>query len=269
MAQREKNKEQKLLDLLYSVLNHPQHGKQIIAIAKKLNLIEKDIVEGFLYYNLNVEYPEKNELYRPLSIRFALHIHNLIENSWHTERQATVIEFLKLANPVKIADIGFGTPSQYVKELVLNQNKMHATLLDVYDSAFIFSRELLNDWDTQWEDKISFKKMDMNTLEYVGDFDLYLMQDSVEHTFDPAAYLKKHVQLSPKNAKFIISLPIGPIYPCHYMEWINDKEAVDWLTQCGLKIDRKKLVYTNPSVDLFAEQLASDYHDLYVLCSKR
>lgn len=71
------------------------------------------------------------------------------------------------------------------------------------------------------------------------------------------------------QAKFLLSLPIGPLFLRHHIAWLTDKEAEDWLDAHGLKIILKRNVYVKPEVDLFAEQLGSDYHDMYVLCEKK
>lgn len=263
-----KSKKEKLLGFLNAALTHPQYQVQLLSIIKNLKLTLEETINEFLHYNLDIYSAERNIVYQSLSNRLVLHIHNLIEGSWHIERQQTVLNFIKLANPTTIADIGFGVPSQYVKDWVLKKKEVLLTFYDLYDSAFEFAKQLLSHWSNNWEEKISFKKTDMDEQEYVGDFDLYLIQDSIEHTIDPKSYLKKLVNSSPKNAQFIISLPIGPLFPRHYLAWENDKEGIDWLKQCGLQIKTQKNVFVNPEVDLFAEQIASNYHDLYTLCEK-
>ena len=78
----------------------------------------------------------------------------------------------------------------------------------------------------------------------------------------------KTIKLAPKNSKFILSIPIGPIVPSHTISWDTDKEAIEWLIKCGLKINNSKKVYINPKVDLFTEQLDEEFYDLIVECRK-
>ncbi|MCK4609096.1 MAG: hypothetical protein KAT71_06420 [Gammaproteobacteria bacterium] len=238
-------------------------------IAKRLAVTQQDIINEFLDYNLNVHADKGNAVYEPLVNRFVLHIHNLLDGSWHIDRQAVVSEMVQSAHPATMADIGFGVPSQYTKQLVLGKKNIKLTFFDLYDSAFIFAENLLTLWDENWRQHISLQKTDMNTKEYIGDFDLYLLQDAIEHTTDPKGYLSMLINKSRPQAKFIISLPIGPIFPRHYMAWKSDAEAEEWLKKCGLKIEQQQNVYVNPDIDLFAKQLSPDYHDLYALCSKQ
>lgn len=58
------------------------------------------------------------------------------------------------------------------------------------------------------------------------------------------------------------------IFPGHYMSWSDDKIALGWLEKCGLQIRTFKSIFINPDVDMFADNLEPDYHDLYVLCFK-
>lgn len=265
------SKKDKLLVSMYSVLQHPSYIEKFRSIQTALELTEEIIRQEFLHYNcLDTLYLQGREIYRSLGNRVVLHIHNLIENSWHTDRQTITRELVQLADPKTMIDIGFGVPTKYIKDCILDTQKTKLTLCDIYDSAFQFAEVLLDLWGLPWRHLITFKQTDMDTQEYVGDFDLYLFQDAIEHTVDPTTYLKKHVNLSPKHAKFIVSLPIGPLVPGHhFMAWASDLEATTWLETCGLKIEHMKSVFVNPKVDLFADLLAEDYHDIYMLCSKK
>jgi len=89
--------------------------------------------------------------------------------------------------------------------------------------------------------------------KFVGDFDLYIFQDSIEHSLDPTACLKEYVRRSQENAKFIFSLPIGPMIPQHYIAWETEEEILSWLQGAGLKIHKNSLISMNPAVDLFAD----------------
>lgn len=265
-------KKQKLSDFLNSIFEHEVFGVQIRSIGSSLGLSAQDIADEFFRYNLDVQSLEGNEVYESIANRFVLYIHNLINGSWHTERQKVTKDLISMVNPRHMVDVGFGVPSKYVYDLVIRANKLNVTLVDKYDSAFTFARQLLNHWDEKWdanrETKIFFSKMDMDHDEYIGDYDLYLFQDAIEHAQDPTGCLKKHVDLSPVDAKFIISLPIGPIFPRHYMAWATQEAGKRWLEVCGLKIEAQEKIFVNPKVDLFADQIDPNYHDLYALCTK-
>jgi len=261
-------KKHKLTGFLNSVLNHKVFGTQIELICKFLGLDTQDIIDAFFHYNLDVQSSEGNDVYKSLPNRFVLHIHNLIEGSWHIHRQRVTKELIQKASPNNMVDIGFGVPSQYVYDLVIKENKFNVTLIDKYCSAFKFAKSLLEQWSDSWETSIFFSKRNMDDNEYVGDYDLYLFQDAIEHTIDPTGYLKKHVECAPKNSKFVISLPIGPLFPRHYKAWETDAEGKKWLESCGLSIELQEKIFVNPKVDLFADQIDPNYHDLYVLCNK-
>ncbi len=257
-----------LLEYISSIWDQTEYGSILSQIASKTNIKKQEIIDGFLDYNLNINDNKGNAVYKPLVNRFVLYIHNLITGSWHIDRQATVLEMVKMVMPTTMADIGFGVPSQYTKQLIIEHKKTKLTFFDLYDSAFIFAKHLLDLWDQDWNQYISLQKTDMNTNEYIGDFDLYLLQDSIEHTQNPTQYLTMLINNAPEQAKFIISLPIGPIFPRHYMAWATDDMAIEWLQKCGLQIKQQKNVYVNPKIDLFAKTLSPDYHDLYALCYK-
>jgi len=261
-------KKEKLLRFLSSIIDNDRYKSQFQNILDTLSLTKQEVVDSFLHYNLDMLNKEGNEVYRPLPNRAVLYIHNLVNGSWHIDRQQTILDLIKQAEPSNMIDIGFGVPSKYVQDYVIPQRKK-LVFCDLYESAFDFAKALLPHWDDNWQDIVSFKQTNMDALEYVGDFDLYLIQDAIEHTKDPTAYLSMLVKKSPKISKFIVSLPIGPIFPRHYMAWQSDQEALNWLAKCGLTIEQQKSVFVKPKVDLFADQITSNYHDLYTLCSKQ
>jgi len=262
-------KRNKLLALLTSIVDNPEFRKEIKSIAETLGIATDEIKQEFLNYNLDIHDPQGNGVYRSLSNRLVLHIHNLISGSWHIERQETVSNFFKWCNPKSAIDIGFGVPSQYVRDCVLGSEfEASLTLCDLYEEAFHFAEVLLNSWQLGWEEKIKFLRADMNAPESLGDYGLYMFMDSIEHTFNPTACLKRYVRQSPESAMFLISLPIGPLIPRHYISWETDAEAVAWLHSTGLIVKKSNTVYVNPHIDLFAEQLGKDFHDLIVLCAK-
>jgi 2-polyprenyl-3-methyl-5-hydroxy-6-metoxy-1,4-benzoquinol methylase len=158
-------------------------------------------------------YSFDNEIYNSLSNRFVLHIHNLLNGSWHQERQKTILQLIQIAKPTTAIDVGFGVPSRYMKELVLMNGYPKLTLCDFSDSAFQFATVLLDQWDSKWQEVISFKQVDMNDVEAIGKYDTYLFQDSIEHVADPASCLKKYVELAADTATFYIFSSHRAAYP--------------------------------------------------------
>lgn len=259
----------KLTHLFASVLKSPKYKVDFDKIMNILNITEKNLLKNFLNYNLDIFDTQGNDIYQNLENRLVLHIHNLLTGSWHIDRQNAITRLLKIVKPRAMVDIGFGVPSAYVKQIVLEQIfPIHLTFGDYFNSAFVFAEVLLNLWNKDWSKYIDFKRTDMNKEEYIGDYNLYLFQDSIEHAQQPTVYLKKYVENSPSDSLFLFSLPIGPIFPRHTIAWINDGEAISWLKNAGLEIDHTELVYVNLEVDLFAEQLGKSFHNLIILCHK-
>ena len=262
------NKETKLREFAKGVIEHSEYKAEIKKILGKLGITEEEAIQDYVNYDLDVN-AYSNEIYESLGMRMVLHLHNLLERSWHQERQQTILEMLSgLENVKSIVDMGFGVPIRYVKEYVLKNKNLKLTLVDMYDSAFDFSRVLLDSWSENWRDQIEFKKLDMNSHEYVGDFDVYIFQDSIEHVEKATEYLSKTVKLAPKSAKFVLSLPIGPKVPSHFISWKTGQEAGEWLKKCGLTFGRSKKVYVNRDVDLFADNLGGLFYNWIVECER-
>lgn len=257
----------KLLDLFYSIINNDRYRHEFSLLMDKFNIFEDDLTKAFLTYNLDI-FAFDNSIFDTIENRFVLYIHNLIKGSWHQERQATIVDILVKLRPQSIIDLGFGIPSRYVQELGLQQKLFNVTLCDYCDSALNFAEALLEIWGDNWRTTISLTEFDLNQAELAGAHDVYLFQDSIEHVEDPTKCLKKYVATTPKEAKFIFSLPIGDIIPAHYIEWLTDIAAIKWLESCGLEVVTQKLVYVNLDVDLFAEPLGKNHHNLIVLAEK-
>lgn len=262
-----KIKEQKLRDFANSVFDYHQYKEELEFLLTSLNLTKEEVIQSYVDYDMDI-FEYDNEIYESLPMRFVLHLHNLLKGSWHQDRQNSVLAMVEFAKPKSIVDMGFGVPMKYLREYVLKQ-KAKTLLVDIYESAFQFSESLLDYLEPEWKNFISFKKLDMNSHEFIGDFDCYIFQDSIEHVKSSTEYLTKMVKLSPKNAKFILSLPVGPWVPVHTISWNTPEDVKKWLDECGLKISKMSEVHVNKEVDLFAEQFEKDFYNLIVLCNKK
>ena len=260
-------KSRRLTSIAESVLNDPVEKIFLTSLCLKLNLHIQEIIDAFLKYNLNV-FEYGNEIYDSLPLRMVLHIHNLVKDSWHQERQKTALSFIKLVSPKNMIDMGFGEPSLYVKTL-LSRKTTKITLCDFSDTAFTFARALLDLWNPFWHEIVSFQKLDMNHEQLDKEFELYLFQDSIEHLKEPRERLLSYINRSSPGAKFLLSLPIGPISPSHFIEWKTEAEAKCWIESIGLKSLEEKIVTANPEIDLFAEQFNFNMKDYYVLCERK
>jgi tRNA(Arg) A34 adenosine deaminase TadA len=259
-------KEEKLRGFASSIFDYPEHKKEIKILMSKLNISKEDIIRAYVGYDTGV-FVYDNDIYNSLPLRAALYLHYILKGSWHQERQGVILDFVKRSKPASIVDMGFGAPTKYIKEYVL-RHKKQLVLVDLYKSAFTFAKPLLDIWNSSWKGFISFRKLDMNKHEFVGNFDCYIFQDSIEHVKNSKKYLTKIVNLSGAKSNFILSIPIGPKIPSHTIAWATGAEAVGWLTSCGLIIKKSKKVHINPKVDLFTNN-PKEFFNLIVLCSKR
>lgn len=260
-------KKELLIEAASSILENALYKGELEKLRDVLQISRENIIETYVNYDLDIS-QNTNSTYESLSLRYVLHLHNLLEGSWHIERQEIMSRFVKEISPSSIIDMGFGVPSRYVKE-ALQQHCPKITLCDIDDSAIIFAEALLDLWGhKEWRSQISFQKCDMNIGEIIPSHDLYIFQDSIEHVIDCKNYLIKQVENASPTSHFLFSLPIGDITPEHYMEWKSEKEVFNWLISCGLEIIRSKIVSVNPNVDLFADYHDFDYSNCYVVCRK-
>ncbi len=260
------NKSQQLKELALSCFNQDTQ-EELDRLLSELNITLDEVVNTYIDYDLDI-FSYHNEIYDSLVMRVVLHIHNLLKGSWHIERQDTINDFINVLNPSSIMDIGFGVPSLYVKE-ALKKSIIKITLSDFAEPAINFAKTLLSIWNPNWHNQVSLACEDMVKVSFnPPKHDVYLFQDSIEHVEDPTACLMNFVRNSSPEAKFILSIPLGPLIPMHFMAWDSSQEAVEWLQQCGLKITMQKQVRVNPEVDLFAEQHNFCYVNLIVLCEK-
>jgi|TARA_Y100000310_G_C20639104_1_gene792866 hypothetical protein len=234
------------------------------------NVSKEDIIQHFLSYNTGIKESTNNEFYESIESRFVLHIHAMIENSYHQNIQNTVLEYIR-SNPSiqSIVEVGFGFPSKHVTELALRDRKHSVTLADKYSSAIEYSKEYLKMIDYSYGEVIDFKIADMDKQPLLGEYDCYVFLDSIEHTLNPTEYLKKTIMGAPKNSTFILSLPICEPLPFHYIHWNTAEEAKNWLTKCGLYANKMSQVDVNPEVDLFAEKIDGGLYNLVVECKKQ
>src|SRR3989344_3486985 len=198
------DKKEKLISLANQVLNDPDHKKELEHLLLALKLRGEDVVQAYVAWDFDSN-SYGNEIYDSLPLRLAMYLHYLLKGSWHEVRQNEIIDILNKHPVTSIVDVGFGAPQRYIKDVVL-KGRIKATLLDIYDSALIFSKALLDYWDPQWQDTIELRRYNMDIEGYIGDYDLYLFQDSIEHTKNPTQYLKDLVFKSPVASKFVFSL---------------------------------------------------------------
>lgn len=265
MAMKKSEKRVALTSFAKSILENPLHKNEFKLLLSRLNITTHEAIQNYLDYDMDL-FSYGNEVYARKNIQLILHMHNYLEGSWHIDRHKTIYDFISYAKPETILDIGFGIPAKYIKDYIFKAPQTSVTLCDINEDTFNFASILLELWSKNYTKQINYKKLDMDEMKYAGDANLYLFQDSIEHTKDPAKYLKLHVDQSPNKAIFLLSIPIAPLIPMHYIAWEKVGEAKDWLHTCGLKIIKEKIIHTNKMVDLFSDDL--DFSNLIVLCTK-
>lgn len=223
-------------------------------VCNRLDLSKKDIIEAFDYYNTYV-FEIENSVYEKRSIRAAMFIEYLIEGSWHQQRQSVLLDFLNYFKPKTIIDIGFGTPTKYVQEYCQRNKDVQLTLADKFQSAFDFAEVVLDCSFPGWTNKITFTNIDLDAPSYIGDYEAYIFQDTIEHSICPRDFLLNTVTNSGRNSIFLLSIPIAPLIPCHHIHWQTKMEALRWLQSCSLKILHLHEVFVNPLIDEFAKDI--------------
>ena len=235
-------------------------------IEQALSISRADIIEGFILYNSEVEQLD-NAVYDNLPVRVAMFMEYILPGSWHQDRQQIISGWVNFYLPKSILDIGFGAPMKYCQDYVLQaKTDCQLVLADKFESAFEFADVILSFWDETFKSKVQFRQLDLKHIEYVGDYDVYIFQDSIEHAPEPSKYLKYQVERAPGHSKFLISIPIAPLIPCHFIHWTKEQDALDWLFACGLQVEKLERVYVNPEIDTFASGLG-DIYDIMVAAS--
>lgn len=261
-------KQQKLLALMNSVINDPIHQNELAVLLDHFGLSRDLVQRAFLDYNMDV-HTHDNAIYQYQAIRAVLHIHNLVAESWHIERQEAVCQLIKSANPIKAIDLGFGVPSRYVREM-LKKPSFALTLCDYQPAALSFAEVLLNYWDKNWQEKIALVCENLENIPACAkDYDLYISLHSIEHVTNPTQCLEQYVKASLPHAKFLIEIPIGPMTPEHTIAWANSDETRAWIDSVGFNIIDEHITWVNPEVDVFAEVHDFNYGGHLMLCQKK
>lgn len=260
-----------LIESYENTLKANIHLQEVFAcVAKKLNLAEDDVLAGLLRYDDEIgEYD--NTVYDDVRVRAALYLKYFVSGSYHIERQNMLTDMLKKCGDIKsIVDIGYGASGLYVRDYVLKNDDVRLSLLDKFESAADFSRALIECayTETNWVRQINFGTFDFDENKSPGKFDAYVLFDSIEHAKDPTKSMDTIVADSPKNAQFILSLPICSmegIEHVHFIEWLTDEDAKKWLEDRGLRVENQEK--TAPTeTDVWAEGV--DFYNLVVRCTK-
>lgn len=242
--------------------------KNVLALCKALNTTTEDVIKAWVVWDTGINKYD-NCVYSSNAMRIAMHLHNHLSGNWHDKRQAKVLDIIRHTKPQHIVEVGFGTPQRYVTEYVL-KNEVFLQLLDMDEAALDFASTFLDTRSTKWASHIVLKKYDMNSMGLLDHADLYIFQDSIEHTTDPSAYLRSVVSNAKKGSHFIFCLPIEvdkPV-PEHHAFWRTIDEAIAWIVCGGLVVVESSEIHMDPALDLFAKFLHPDFKEIVVLAQK-
>jgi len=234
-------------------LDLPDHAPLLRHWQTSLGLSRHDIEAGYMGYSLD-SLDCDNDMYASAATHVAMWIEYQDSRSMHARRQQVVLDELRRRQARSIVDVGFGAPTQYVRDYVARTPGVQALLLDKYPAAIDVGRSMMSFWSAQWEERVRFAVHDMDVDAPIGGCDAYLFLDSIEHTIDPMSYLRATVSSARPDALFLLHMPVGPSIKSHSIAWDSDKAALAWLAAAGLAVDRTESILPNPAADHFARR---------------
>ncbi|HMC15294.1 MAG TPA: hypothetical protein VKI18_06670 [Albitalea sp.] len=247
-------------------LAHPANATLVAHLERTLALSARAIEDAYIRYSLD-SMSSGNDIYDDAGIHIAMWIEYQTAGSLHVRRQQVVLDELRRARPQRIADIGFGAPTRYLRDYVLAEPAVSAQLFDKYPAALEVGRSLMQFWGDPPSGKVGFALHDMDNDAPPPGFDCYLMLDAVEHSAHPDRYLAEAVAGAADGALFLFHMPIGPLIVSHTIAWSSRGDAVAWLRAGGLEVGRTEFIQPNPEVDHFARHGVA-LEDLFVVARK-
>lgn len=247
--------------------NEPEVGLETRCLLDLFKVSWGTVEDFFVYYDSDVR-AYGNEVYDDILIRFVLHLHNNLPGSWHVQRQRLICDTLARIRPEAMVEIGFGVPGRYVKSSVLSDQIVGGPihLLDKFSSAREFGSALVNLWRGD-ASRVVFGEFDLDDATHykrVPASPTYVLFDVIEHARNPDSGIDQLLCTAPPGACFLLSLPIGPRVPVHFIDWPSPNSALKWVRHHGLRIVRTWEIHPNPSVDLFARSIAAPFWNLVV-----
>lgn len=265
-----------IVDQFRDVLNRlPEVHTALMATAKALHMPLRSFLDGMLWYDGRVG-SFGNEVYADYGIRGALYLKYFIQGSYHVERQKVLRRFVQTCltdGSRSFVDIGYGAPALYISDVIAKYGSTVA-LLDKFESAVVFTEELIKHLFRDTKQSVRCVVYDLDSQMSPGEFDVYVLFDSIEHAKDPTTSMKKIVESAPKDASFLFSIPImkkdvlggSKIDDVHYIEWLTVNDANTWISSVGLRIAEYELVSPNIQVDQWARGI--DFKNYLVRCVK-
>ena len=249
------------------LLESAENAALLPHLQSSLGISRLQIEEGCLHYTLQ-SFESDNDIYANVATHVAMWIEYQAARGIHARRQSVILNELRRWRPSSLADIGFGAPTQYLRDYVLPSPGVKATLLDKYAAAIEVGQSILSYWGATSSRDVSFALHDMDVDPPIPDRDCYLMLDSIEHAAHPEAYLRATTAVARQGALFLFHMPIGPQIPSHSIAWNSNREATLWLASTGLEVASTEVILPNAEVDLFARHEVKMIN-LFVVAHKR
>lgn len=257
----------KIIENFEYLYSNSEYIQEIEYLMIFFNFSKNQIIEARCSRDLPEEF--KNENYNNELSKFIIHLHNIMPWLWHKKRQKIVLDYIQDIKPNTICEIWYWTPQKYIKDYVI-KNNIKTLLCDIDSSSSIFSSKLLSFWDKQYQKNISFEIHNMDYDNLPEWFELYIMQDSIEHVINPTKTLNKYVEEAKNASYFLFSLPLeieNPV-PQHNIYWKTKEEIIDWLKLSWLRIIKYEEIKMNLQNDIFAINLHKDFREIVFLCQK-
>ena len=103
-----------------------EHRTEVVRLCRLLGTTVDYVVSAWVVWDTGInEYD--NSIYSSHAMRIAMHLHNLVPGNWHDERQKKVLALMRVLEPRKIVEVGFGTPQRYVADYVLRSISLIST----------------------------------------------------------------------------------------------------------------------------------------------
>ena len=186
---------------LEDFLSEAEHKEFMQDIQTKLALSAAEVEVAYMRY-ASQSMHIGNDIYNDVGTHVAMWIEYQVKCGLHARRQHAVMQQISKHRPERIADIGFGAPTLYLRDYVLRTPGTKAHLFDKYDASILVGQAVLSRWSESYGERIEFARHDMDVDRPVTNFDCYLLLDAIEHSRSPASYLERTVAAANQDALF-------------------------------------------------------------------
>ncbi|HSK08737.1 MAG TPA: class I SAM-dependent methyltransferase [Vicinamibacterales bacterium] len=112
---------------------------------------------------------------------------------YYASKWAALLRCVRDRPPGRVLDVGAGS-GYFARQLLRETNAASATCLDP-------------GYPADWSETVASKVLDFRRTLPGTDADLVLLMDVLEHVEDDLALLRRHVEMAPPGARFVLSVP--------------------------------------------------------------